>query len=102
MTTLTIKIPDNEEQEVLNFITQKGRKVVEEMSSALLKRSQKASLKNGLIEAVQINRGEIEGKPLSELWDEVYAMELIHAEISFKTGWNMPDKENEYWNGFIK
>ena len=70
MTTITIQIPDSEAQEVLSYIKQKGGKIVEEISLAAIKRSQKASLKKGLTEAVLIGRGDIKGTPLSELWDE--------------------------------
>jgi hypothetical protein len=35
-----------------------------------LKKAQQEEFKEGLKEAVLISRGEIEGTPLSELWDE--------------------------------
>ncbi|HEY5327728.1 MAG TPA: hypothetical protein VIJ27_12065 [Mucilaginibacter sp.] len=70
MTTLTIKIPDEEVKEISTFVRQKGGKVVETNSAAAIKRSQLASLKQGLTEAILISRGEMEGTPLSKLWDE--------------------------------
>ncbi|HEY8782052.1 MAG TPA: hypothetical protein VIM16_10580 [Mucilaginibacter sp.] len=71
MTTLTIEIPDKEVKEISTFVKQKGGKVVEKISvAAVIKRSQLASLKQGLTEAILISRGEIEGTPLSQLWDE--------------------------------
>jgi hypothetical protein len=70
MTTLTIEIPDKEVKEISTFIKQKGGKVVEKISAAVVKRSQLASLKRGLTEAILISREEMEGTPLSKLWDE--------------------------------
>jgi hypothetical protein len=70
MTTVTIQIPDREAQEVLSYIKQKGGKVIEDISLASVKRSQKSSLKKGLTEAILISRGDIKGTPLSQLWDE--------------------------------
>ena len=65
MTTVTIQIPDREAQEVLSYIKQKGGKVIEKLSLAAVKRSQKASLKKGLTEAILISRGDVKGIPLS-------------------------------------
>ena len=67
MTTLTIKIPDSEVQEVSSFIKQKGGKVVKKTSVAEIKRSQHSSFKKGLTEAILISRGDVEGTPLSKL-----------------------------------
>jgi hypothetical protein len=70
MTTLTIQIPDREVRELSSYIAQKGGKVVAKTSAAALKKSQQASLKEGLTEAILISQGKMEGTPLSELWDE--------------------------------
>jgi len=67
MTKLTIEIPDKEVKEISTFVRQKGGKVVEKISVAAVKRSQLASLKQGLTEAILISRGEMEGTPLSQL-----------------------------------
>ncbi len=108
MTTLTIEIPDREAQDVLTYIKQRGGNVVDEISSATLKRAQKASLKKGLTEAILISRGDIKGTPLSELTyshlndNEANLMTLAYAEGSLKEGWDLSDEENEYWNSFAK
>jgi hypothetical protein len=70
MTTLTIEIPDRETGNVLKYIEEKGGKVVANISVASIKKTQKASFKQGLTEAILISRGEMKGNPLSELWDE--------------------------------
>jgi hypothetical protein len=70
MTTLTIEVPDKEVKEISTYVKQKGGKVVETISVAAVKRSQLASLKQGLTEAIMISRGEMEGTLLSKLWDE--------------------------------
>jgi len=70
MTTLTIEIPDKEVKEISTFVKQKGGKVVEKISARAVKRAQLASLKQGLTEAMLISQGEMEGTPLSKLWDE--------------------------------
>lgn len=70
MTTLTIQIPDSEAQALSSYIKQKGGKVIAEVSVAKTKRAQLASLKQGLKEAILISRGEMEGTPIAQLWDE--------------------------------
>jgi len=70
MTTLTIEVPDNEVKEISTYIKQKGGKVVDKISAAAVKRAQQASLKRGLTEAILISRGDMQGTPLSQLWDE--------------------------------
>jgi hypothetical protein len=70
MTTLTIEVPDKEVKEISTFVKQNGGKVVEKISAAAIKRSQLASLKQGLTEAILISRGEMEGTSLSQLWNE--------------------------------
>jgi len=67
MSTLSVR----SEGEIQKTSKVKNKKVVTaKASSAELKKRQLAELKQGLTEAVLISRGEIEGTPLSELWDE--------------------------------
>jgi len=70
MTTLTITIPDNITQEIASYIEQKGGKIVSSVSARANKSAQKASLKKGLTEDMQIKKGELKSIPLSELWNE--------------------------------
>lgn len=70
MTTLTIEIPDKEVKEISTYVKRKGGKVIEKISRAAVKKAQLASLKQGLTEAILISRGEMEGTPLSKLWNE--------------------------------
>jgi len=67
MSTATIR-PGNETHESPK--KKKAIAVDAEPSIAELKKRQKAELKQGLTEAVLISRGEMDGIPLSELWDE--------------------------------
>jgi hypothetical protein len=70
MITLTIEVPDSEVKEISSYIRQRGGKVRNKSTIAETKRTQLASSKQGLTEAILISQGKMEGKPLSQLWDE--------------------------------
>lgn len=69
MSTLTI-LPGNEAHEAPNQKKEKVAKAGSAYSATKLKEKQKAELKQGFTEAILISRGEMDGIPLSELWDE--------------------------------
>ena len=48
----------------------KEKKPDDKISAAELKKKQKEEFKQSLKEAILISRGEIEGIPLSDLWNE--------------------------------
>lgn len=69
MSTLTIRT-GSEAHEAPKRKKEKDAKTVAGSSITELKKKQKAELKQGLTEAILISRGEMDGIPLSELWDE--------------------------------
>jgi hypothetical protein len=69
MSTISVR-SDREVRKAPNPKNKKVGKVVVEPSITELKKTQQAELKHGLTEAILISRGEMEGIPLSELWDE--------------------------------
>jgi hypothetical protein len=68
MNTLSV----HSDREVRKVSKSKNKKTDKTAAESLteLKKTQLAELKQGLTEAILISRGEMEGIPLSELWDE--------------------------------
>ena len=73
MTTLTIKIPDNNSSlltELIKLTENAGLKVSIDYDEDNLSESEFQSLKNAAEEAVLIKKGLSKGIPLSELWND--------------------------------
>ena len=68
MSTISVR-PGSEVRKVSKSKNKKEGKAVA-VSLTELKKNQQEELKQGLTEAILISRGEMEGIPLSELWDE--------------------------------
>jgi len=69
MSTLTIR-PDSKAHEASKRKNEKVAKAASDSSIPELNKKQQAELKQGLTEAILISRGEMDGIPLSDLWDE--------------------------------